>query len=203
MNATLTTLAASAMRFVHSWLNALGRILLRPTPATFRQLADDAEGKFAGLILWLVITASVNYAIGNLVTGGALLASTLFLAIILIPVAVLIWATAVHLVYQRVLRRKKEYHLEFVYVLGCIAILTLTLNTVGYAVPVVGPFLAGGAYLYGLVIASIAVQAITKLNPWPSVGAVLLGSLLGLGATACSVIFMYSLSATNAGIFGP
>jgi hypothetical protein len=189
--------------FFRNWLTAFARILVRPTLSTFTELAEDSTEKFQGLVFWLLVSSLISYSVGYLATRGGLSLPGAFLTIIIVPIGVLIWATCIHVIYQKVFKRKKDFHSELVYVLGCIAVIVLLLNTLVVLLPAIGTYLGYATYLYGLGLAAIAVHSITQLKIWETITTVVVGSLLGLGAVICFVAFIFSLSNTNSRLFGP
>ncbi len=183
------------MRDLRDWLGTFGMIVIRPLPSTFVKEAKKAEGKFASAVVWLVLVVLAAHVWLYLVTGSpdALLAAVA--TVFLIPIAFLFLVYCIHMLQQRLFRKKAYHYPELLYLL------------VGICVPiaVVNVILGRGALAdilfwvicaYGLVLAVMAVAAVTRLRIWQASIAVVLSLILAAGGFVCIGLFIISLIQT-------
>ena len=173
-----------------SWSAALVRVLFRPTAATFRNLAADAEGKLPGGIIWLALLqlclTGLVWVLGGRVRSLPLRASYLSLTSI---AYVLLMIAISGFILRRILLCRRSYNVELTYVLIAIHAATLLpegllsawLLTRPFTVLILVPLqlLAG----YRIVLDWVAIKAVTRVSGWQAV-AVVAGSALLSGVVA-------------------
>ncbi len=188
---------------IRQWLIAFGKVLVFPGRQTFVELGAEADGKWAGLVAWLVALAITLFALVNLALPGGLLPSTLFVLVIFVPLAILIWATLIHLGYQRFFGRKTSKHAESLYVLGAITVATLVTGVAVAQLPAIGSYLSYGVSLYGVVLTVLAIRAITGLDATRSIVVLFFSNIGTAIVVALLVLLLIGLTSTNSHLFGP
>jgi len=188
---------------VRDWLNAFWRVLLLPRSQTYVELGEVADGKWKGLVAWLVGVAVCSFALANALVPGGMLPSTLFILIMFYPIGVLMWIMLIHLGYQKLFGRKKDKHAELLYVLGSIVVVTAMGNLVIGQIPVIGNALSYLELLYGAVVVVLATRAITRLDLWRVIAAVTLATLGTVVLVALLALFLAGLTSTNSQLFRP
>lgn len=182
------------------WLISFAKVLFRPTPRTFVELAENASGKFSTAVFWLFVTAVFSYLLSHFISEDKPSIGGLLVLILAVPFATLTWATSIHFCYQKLFKQSKDLLLELIYALTCIGVVFLILNTALVHIPQVGEVMGYLTGVHAFLLAVLAVSSITKLKIWQSVMAVTLGTILGICVTVFGLMFFFILSDVNARI---
>jgi len=187
---------------LRAWIDPL-RVLFRPTPSTFEDLAKDCERKLPPLFLWFLVSLSAGCIAGSRALWTSPEFTGILMTIIIVPLGIILWAISVQWIAGWIFRRKKDRRLELACALGWVSIAGFLANSLVSLIPGIGSILAHAANVYFLALAAIAVHAITKLKVWESAAAAILGAVIGLVATLCALVFGFSLLRTTSGMFLP
>ena len=188
---------------IKGWLVTFWRVLVLPTPVTFVNESKKAKDQFGGSVAWLVIFSVFVYSIGSIALKEPLPLSILIGAIILIPITVVFFTTAMHFFYQRVFHKKQYLYDEFIYL--CTAII-ISIQAIYMLVALILPdnfsiYLSYVVYLYQLCLVVVVYKALTKLNYWQSIVSVILSFGVGFLVFFCTMPIITSLMGGVSSVF--
>ena len=177
------------------WLGTFWKALTLPTPETFLAEAKKADGKFASAIGWLVFYAIYIYALASVaITHAPLSIPTLLAAVLLIPMAVLLFTSAAHFICQRLFRRKEYLYDKMFYLTVAIlfpvffifALLSLFLP------PNIFALVCFILLLYQAAQLTIAIKTIADIEYWQALVTVFLSIIAGIVACGLTLILIYA-----------
>ncbi len=188
---------------VKGWLITFWRVLVLPTSNTFAAESKKAKRQFGGSVAWLALFGIFVYAIGSITLKEPLSLSILVVAILLIPITVIFFTTAMHFFYQRVFHKKQYLYDEFIYL--CTAIL-ISIQVVYMLLGFILPddfliYLNYIVYLYQLYLVVVAYKTLTNLNYWQSIVSVVLSLGVGILVFFCTMPFIASLMGGVSSVF--
>jgi hypothetical protein len=188
------------MRATKEWLVAFWQVTYHPFPQTFLNISKNARGQFAGAMAWLIFisiyAASFDYL--SLLPGADLdlFLLKVFAGSVAIPILVLFYVYWIRFFHRKVFHRNKECCDELLYVITIIYVVTVFLSKLMTFVPISPEASMVIAYAYLLVLAAVAVQAITKLHLWETIAAVISSFLLTIATYFCALLFIFGLFST-------
>jgi tetratricopeptide (TPR) repeat protein len=178
--------AASGVSWLKSWLLAFARVVYSPRPATFRELAADADRKFNSAVGWLAGFAVFStllywfvldrqpFGLAVLVVAGARVIAAVGLVFLFTYVA--------GFLVRKVILRHRTYVSELSCAFIVIYVAIGTLSKLLALIPLLGanlpPWLGPDplisywrllpvlAYPYMLILSGIAVKSIVRLTGW-------------------------------------
>jgi hypothetical protein len=186
---------------LRDWITTFWSISIRPAPKTFVVESAKAKGKLPGVIAWLELISVIGCFDYFLVIRRSFSLSTFLLGIFFLPVEFFFFVFCIHMLYQRLFGRKKNYYTELLYLIVGIFVPFTIISFIVSPIPVVGTYLSWTISLYPLVLTMIAVMSITKLNAWQSVAVVLLSSVLAAAGLFCIPAFFLSIMRTVPTVF--
>lgn len=183
MNATL-----------QDWLGTFWKVLVSPTPRTFLAEAGKASDKFSSAVAWLVIFAIYTYIVG-LLGIAPLSVSALVADVLLVPLVVILFTSAMHFVYQRISGRKVYLYDKLLYL--TVAIL-LPLQVVLLPVSLFAPdmiflILIYALFLYQVALLVIALKTIAQIEYWRALVSVFAAIVAGVFVFLCTLPFIISM----------
>jgi tetratricopeptide (TPR) repeat protein len=162
------------------WLAAFGRVLFKPSVATFQELAIRSDASVLGCVAWLAVASAVFTLFDILVLRYLPLAAfsplayrtTLVLVLICFrmlvnPGLVMLFVFLVDSCQRWLFRRHISYYRELVYIVTVVYIALLFASKVLALIPVkpvVGLIITGVIYAYLLLLTGMAVRGITGLS---------------------------------------
>ncbi len=164
------------------WLFATGKILVRPLPSTFQELAEYPNIHFALVIVWLVGAELVAFAADWLLGNGVKIVS-LISGIFIVPLTLLIWVFCIHTLYLKMFHRKMDRYMPLLFVMAASLMASEILSVLMVGIyktflPQIGPYLVWINTVYLVVLIVIAACGVLTLKLWQSVVATLLGALM-------------------------
>ena len=167
------------MDVIQDWLTTFGLVMIKPLPQTFVIESKKAKGKFSTALMWVAFVAVV-VDIQTLIIKNYFSVSKILKSILFTPVVVLISVFVVHLLYQRLLGKKKDLYSELLYLIVGIFVPFVIVSLFVNQIPVVGKALFWATLAYPLILIVIAVKTITELKIWQSIMIVFLGSVVAV-----------------------
>lgn len=175
------------------WLGTFWKIIIAPTPKTFLAEAQKADGKFASAVAWLVFCAVYLSVLSNFVIAPASVLS-LITAVIVLPMAVVLFTSAMHFAYQRIAHRRQYLFDKMLYLTVSILVpLQFILINVALLLP--AQFVAILAFLlllYQAVLLAVALKAIAKIEYWQALLSVLISMIVAILASGIVLLLLYS-----------
>src|SRR5258706_740296 len=175
------------------WLGTFWKVLVSPTPQTFLTEAQKGSDKFSSALGWLIFFAIYLYA---LVTIGIppLPVAAFVTAVLLIPLVVILFTSAMHFTYQRVFHRKEYLYDNLLYITFSI-LLPLQFIFVPLALFLpekVSLVLIYVLLLYQIALLVMALKAIAKLEYWQALFTVFISVIVGILVFFCTLPLIIS-----------
>jgi len=183
---------------IKEWLISFGKVLINPTPQTFREIASNSDRKFRAAVLWMVVFCCFLYLFSVLTSGVVLSTVPLLLFMLVIPSGILFWVFCMHLVYRLLFRGRFNLYDGLVCAAVCILIPVNLVRALLLVIPFAGPLLSWLVIAYQVILVVVAVQAITHLKYLQAILAVVVSSLITAGAIYLLSIFLLRLANTTA-----
>jgi hypothetical protein len=161
------------------WLAAFGRVLFKPSIATFQDLAIRSDASVLSCAAWLAVASAVftlfdilvlRYrplaAFGPLASRTTLALIMIGFRMLVIPGLVMLFVFLVDSCQRWIFRRRIGYYRELLYVVTVVYIALLFASKVLalIPVPVVGLIVTWVMYAYLLLLTGVAVRGITGLS---------------------------------------
>lgn len=180
------------------WIYTFWRVLILPTPKTFLAESQKADGKFTSAVGWLIFFVVYIFIFSIFIFKQVLI--TGFVGMILvIPLTIILFTSAMHFVYQRMFKRKQFIYDKLIYlntaILLSIQFLFVPLSTLFLPVSTVtiNSILSYGILLYQFILITIAFKSISNLKYWQASITVVI-SILAAGITLlCTIPFVLSM----------
>jgi hypothetical protein len=189
------------------WLGAFGRVLFRPSVATFQGLAISADTSVFTCAAWLAVAAAATTLFDVIVLRNNpmgvfyLYASPTILTLILlgfrmlvIPGLVMLFVFWVDSYRKWVFRSRISYYRETLYVVTVVYIALIPASKVLALIPTVGSIVTWVTYTYLLVLTGMAVRGITGLSAGKAAvtviaaGVVMVALVAGVGLIAAFLL---------------
>ncbi len=103
------------MQTLRDWLITFGMIIVRPLARTYVSEAAKSNGKFPSAVAWMVFYAIVLQVNGSLLGDQAFSVPLTLVAILLLPLAILLFVFCLQFVYRRVFSRAEDHYDELLY----------------------------------------------------------------------------------------
>lgn len=181
------------------WLGTFWKVTISPTPQTFLKESNKADGKFPSALGWLVVCAVYLIVIASIAEKKLIDGSTLLAALFMIPLAVVLFATALNFIALRMSRQKAYIYDKLIYI-------TVSIFLPGFVVFVpfsglmsleVFAITSFILFSYQIVLLVIAVKAIVILQLWQALVAVALSIVAGIVITPIIFILLASIISPN------
>ena len=175
------------------WLVTFWRVIFVPTPATFRAEAGKASGKFASAADWLVFYAVYLYVATDLVLGPVTLV-LLLMAVILVPLAVILFTSAMSFMVRRLAHRKEYVYDKMLYLTVAILVpLQFVFVQAVLALPGTIAFVVSYCLLlYQVTLLTIALKTITNIKYWQALTSVVLAMVATILVCGMVALLIYS-----------
>ena len=175
------------------WLGTFWKIIIAPTPRTFLAEAQKADAKFASAVAWLVFCAVYLSILSNFVVAPASVISFIT-AVIVLPLAVVLFTSAMHFAYQRIAHRRQYLFDKMLYLTVSILVpLQFILIHVALLLPAqIIAILAFVLLLYQAVLLAVALKAIAKIEYWQALLSVLVSIIVAIMASGIVLLLLYS-----------
>lgn len=179
----------------------MGRVVISPIPATFSLIAENSKGKTgAALILPSIVTLLLGISYALVFHLPVPVYSLLIVGVILIPLFILFLSYLLNLVYKSLLKRKRNFQEEFLYLISLL--LTAFLIIVFIQPP-------STIYWYSCTICLallflylvLGIRAITKVHWWQASVIVLFSVVTSAMGTYCFGLFLMSMMWTMPRVF--
>jgi hypothetical protein len=179
------------MEILKDWFITFGKILVRPSPNTFREEAEKANGKLISSILWVVFSVIFTHSFNYIVHGTYQDAFMIVATILFVPIAFLFMVFCIHFLYQRLFHRKKDHYDEILYLAVAIFVPFGILPEFISLIPALNvSWLTFVFIIYQVLLLIIAVKAITNLRVWQASVVVVLGVIVGAAGFICIPAFL-------------
>jgi hypothetical protein len=170
------------------WLAAFWKIIYKPLPQTFLDIAQNAKGKFSSCIAWLVFVAIFselfNYIFFLPKNDFSWLIPTLA-SVVAVPIEILFYVFWIRTFQRKVFHGETDYYNELLYVIVAIYVVMGVMSKFLALIPILLVASTWIAYAYFIILTMVAVRAITKLDLWKTIVTVLLSFLLAAGVALC------------------
>jgi len=180
------------------WLVTFWKVLISPSPKTFVAEAQKANGKFASAMGWIIFF-SIYIFIFSIIALKQVMVIGFIFVVLALPIAIIIFTSAMHFAYQRIFKRKQYLYDKLVYatvaILLPIQFLFVPLSTILFPVlsVSVNSILNYIIFLYQIVLLVIAFKSITNLKYWQSIATVLISIVVAGLVFLCTIPFLFSL----------
>jgi len=175
------------------WLGTFWKILILPTPETFRTESKKADGKFASAVGWLVFLAVYLYILIGVVLARVTLSIPTFLGLALaVPLAVILAASAMSFILQRVFERK-GYLFDKVMYLGVSVLVPVffVFASLSLFIPAnIFVFITYIFLFYQVALLTIGIKVIADIEYWQAFVSVFLSSVVGLAAFVITLLLI-------------
>lgn len=163
------------------WLESFWKVLIIPTPKTFRQEAQKADGKFASALGWLVFFAIGIIVAGSIIQQSMLNFQSMLTAIILLPLAIVFFTTVLNFICQRIFHCKAYIYDKLLYItVAILPAFILYLPFIGLMPADVFAISSFALFSYQVVLLIIAVKTIVQLELWQALVAVTFSIAAGI-----------------------
>ena len=164
-----------------------------PRAKTLSQLAKRTIGTWRASIGWLAIVSFVfSLVLAIYANDGALFSRTIG-GTLTFTVGVLIWVFGIHYFCKVVYHRKTNYYEALLYLMVSIYTVAIILFVILSLLPVANGMLGYVGCVYLVVLAMIAVRAVTKLIWWKTCVSVVVSSIVALVCTIAFPVFITNL----------
>lgn len=188
---------------VIDWLGTFWKVLVSPTPEMFLQEAKKANGKFASAVGWLVFYAIYVYVLASIAINRAPLSvPTLLAAILVIPLSVLLFTSAIHFISQRMFRHKEYLYDKILYMTVSV------LFPIFFIFTLLSLFLPENIFrfvsfillLYPVALLTIGLKSIADIEYWQALLNIFLSILVAILVGGITAITIYATVAGPGGI---
>lgn len=183
------------------WLGTFWKVLILPTPETFLTEAKKADGKFASAVGWLVFFALYLYVIASIaINREPLSIPTLLTALLVIPLSVILFASAMHFVYQRAFHRKAYLYDKILYMTVSVLFPIFFIFTLlSLFVPEnIFLLLAYILFFYLVALLTIGMKTLAKIEYWQALVCVTLSIFAAIAAGGITTLAIYATIAPTA-----
>jgi hypothetical protein len=176
------------------WLGTFWKALTNPTPDTFLAEAKKADGKLGSAVGWLVFYAIYIYSLASIAFGRLAAIPTLLTVVLVVPLVVLVFTSAAHLICQRLFHRKKYVYDKLFYLTVAILfpIFFIFAPLSFFLPPNVFVFVYFILLLYQAAQLTIAIKAIADIEYWQALVTVFLSIVAGIVACGLTLILIYA-----------
>jgi hypothetical protein len=182
------------MEILRAWLVTFGMIVIKPLPQTFVSESKKAKGKFSSAVAWVVFDVIATLIFTYFIAHRTYSFDTILLTILVLPIAILIFAFCIYKMYLQLFGGKQDCHQKILYLIVGILVPFLLINQLVSFIPKIGIILSLITLIYPFILIIVAVMAITKLKIWQSIVAVLIGSLTAFFGLIFAAQFILDLT---------
>ncbi len=182
----------------NEWFTDFWRVLISPTPNTFKEIAKHAKDKFSGGVVWVllaILTDRIFLWISSATeeSDSVAFAWTLVFNLIAVPLLFIFFSYFLNFIYKKMFNRKKDCHEEVYYLSILIFIPLFFATAVLRFFPPVVMWVTWIILGYQLILLVIAVKTLTHLKAWQALVSVLVSLPLTLFAFICFAAWIPSL----------
>lgn len=163
------------------WFGTFWKILISPTPSTFREEAQKAPGKFGSASVWLFLFSIYLAILINWALEGTLTLPNIVTIIVLIPLVVMLFAAVLNLLCRRMFNRKDHFdELLYIGVAVLVPIFVIFAPLAAFIAPQIFSLLGFILMLYQVAQLTIAVKTIVNIEYWQAFVTVFLSIMVGI-----------------------
>jgi 4-amino-4-deoxy-L-arabinose transferase-like glycosyltransferase len=163
------------------WFGTFWKVLVSPTPVTFRDEAQKAHGKFASAGLWLFLFSIYIAILINWAVVGTLTFTSIVAIVAMIPTAVILFAAVLNFFCSRLFHRKDHYdELLYVTVAVLLPIFIIFAPLAAFIAPPIFSLIGFILLLYQVAQLTVAVKTIVNIEYWQSFVTVVLAIMVGI-----------------------
>ena len=177
---------------VRRWTIGLWKTLTSPIPRTFKELGRLGEEKPIASLVVLSFALLVLYLVSLYSPGTSISIMDMILTMITGVLMIASWVAIIHFLYQRMFHRKEVVFNQLLFVSVCTFIVTQTLGTLIWFVPMIGEASGVIEIVYLVALTTSAVMGVTRLSFVRSVAII----ILSIPITIIFMFFIYSLLPT-------
>ena len=162
------------------WLWSFWLVLIKPIPNTFILITQDVKGSFGGSIAWITFIIVIIFLPTSLIYDDPRFIELMIIAVFLVPVWILIFVFLLHRLNQLLFKNDLFCYEELLYGIVVIFVVISLFDILFILFQVSQSILIFTTIIYRLVLITICVKSIMKINYWKSLLNILISFPLSL-----------------------
>jgi len=174
-------------------IHNLWNIIVDPRPQSLSRIAKNTNNTWQASIGWLIIVsflfsiALAIFANDNAFIGRVIIGTLMF------TIGILFWVFCIHYLCMVLFHKRTNYYEALLYIVVSIYTVAITFSIILYILPFGNGMLDLVAFIYFLVLVTIAIRAITNLAWWKTLITMTISTSLAIGCIATSPLLIINL----------
>lgn len=168
------------MKNFKNWLRTFGKIIVSPLPKTFIKESRKAKGKTLSALGWFLFVYIFGLIFSLVILKSKVSLYGIVAGLIFYPILFFLFVYCLNSLSKSLFHLNKDFHAEILYLVVGIytpfSIIQAGINVL----PKIGIIAGWISYIYPLILLTIAIKSLTKLNYWKTLVTIFLSSIIAI-----------------------